>query len=101
MNKHLVFIIGFSLLYTGALFAANLPGYASGSDFTGDLETKAETITNAVIAVAVIAGIIGIVVGAIKYSTGSADSGKQWIVNSLIGLFISGSVYGIAGLIIA
>lgn len=99
MNKGLI-IFTLSFLYTGSLFAASLPGFASGGDFSGDLENKAETITNAVIAVAVIAGIIGIVVGGIKYSSGNADSGKQWLVNSLIGLFLSGSVYGIAALVI-
>jgi hypothetical protein len=52
--------------------------------------------------VTLLAGIVGVVAiagSAIYFSSGNSDKGKQFLTGGLVGIFIAGAVYGIAGVV--
>ena len=92
-------LLTFSIfLFTRVAFAA-LPSFANGGDLSSQLESKGEAITDAVTLVAAIVGVVAIAGSAIYFSSGNADRGKQFLTGGLIGIFIAGAVYGIAGVV--
>lgn len=91
-----IFIGAVVFLYSAITWASNMPSYAGGQDISATLESKGQAITDLVVLVGFIVGIIGIAVGGVKFGSGNAEDGKRWLVNSLVGLIICASIYGIA-----
>ncbi|MES0328326.1 MAG: TrbC/VirB2 family protein [Gammaproteobacteria bacterium] len=87
-----------AFLYTTPVLAA-LPSFASGGDITGDLESKGQTIVDTVTLISAIAGVIAIAGSGVYFSGGNSEKGKQFLVGGLIGIFVAGAVYSIAGLV--
>lgn len=91
-----IFIGAVVFCYSALSWAANMPSYAGGGDIASDLESKGQAITELIVLVGMIVGIMGLAWGGVKFGSGNAQEGKTWIVNSLIGMVICGSIYGIA-----
>ncbi|PCH58885.1 MAG: hypothetical protein COC14_00200 [Burkholderiaceae bacterium] len=92
-------LLTFSLfLFSRTVFAA-LPSYAQGGDVGSQLEEKGLLITDTVTLIAGIVGVVAIAGSAIYFSSGNSDKGKQFLVGGLVGIFISGAVYGIASVV--
>lgn len=90
--------IPLSLIAFRAFAELQMPGYAGGGDLKSDLESTGQNITEvASLAVAIIA-IIGMTIGGGYFAFGNGDMGKRWLMGGGIGLFIAGSVAGIASL---
>lgn len=97
MIKHALLILAVFLINKVA-FAA-LPSYAQSGDVSAQLEEKGLLITDTITLLAGIVGVVAIAGSAIYFSSGNSDKGKQFLTGGLIGIFIAGTVYGIAGLV--
>lgn len=92
-------LLTLSLLLISKVAFAKLPTFASGGDLSSQLESKGQAVTDMITLVAAIVGVVAIAGSAIYFSSGNADRGKQFLVGGLIGIFIAGTVYGIAGVV--
>jgi len=84
---------------TNAAEGAKLPSWASsGTNIESKVSSTGQKIATILSAVVGVLSIIGMLIGAVMFSVNKTDQGKQWFINSLIGLFLSGIVFGIASL---
>jgi hypothetical protein len=97
MIKNILFTLPV-FLYSKFVLAA-LPSYAQSGDVSSQLEEKGLLITDTVTLLAGIVGVVAIAGSAIYFSSGNADKGKQFLTGGLVGIFIAGAVYGIAGVV--
>ena len=86
------------LLVSRAAFA-DLPSYAQGGDVSSQLEEKGLLITDTVTLLVGIVGVVAIAASGLYFSSGNSEKGKQFMFGGLTGIFIAGTVYGIAGLV--
>jgi hypothetical protein len=99
LNLSLTLVMfGLLLLAIAPVEALTLPSYAQGGDLKSSLEQKGKAITDILALVATIISIMGMVVGGMKIGGGDPQGGKQWVIGGLIGLVVTGLVYGIASL---
>ncbi len=99
-----LFVVSFLLTVHLAAFANNsavqLPSWGQQSDIQSTLSSKGEQIANIISSVVAILSILGMLIGAAMFSVSRTDDGKKWILGSVCGLIVAGSVYGIVGLFI-
>ncbi|MDH5485765.1 MAG: hypothetical protein OEY43_11070 [Gammaproteobacteria bacterium] len=88
-----------AILLLSKLAHAELPSYAQGGDVSSQLEEKGLLITDTVTLLVGIIGVVAIAASGMYFSSGNSEKGKQFLSGGLIGIFIAGSVYGIAGLV--
>jgi hypothetical protein len=92
-------LLTFSLFLFSKFAFAALPSYAQSGDVSSQLEEKGLLITDTVTLLAGIVGVVAIAGSAIYFSSGNSDKGKQFLTGGLVGIFIAGAVYGIAGVV--
>ena len=95
--KHTLCTVPLLLVYQIAY--AKLPSFASGGDITGQIEEKGENIVDVVTLLAAVVGVIALGIAAVYIGTGNADKGKHFLVGGLGGIFLAGTIYGIAALV--
>jgi hypothetical protein len=88
------------LFMTPRVEAADLPTYAQGDNINTKVDSKGRDITNVVVAVAVIIGIIGLFVAAGFFGAGQSDTGRRVLISSIIGLILTALAYAIAAVAI-
>lgn len=88
-----------SLLLLSKVAYAELPSYAQGGNVSTQLEEKGLMITDTVTLLVGIVGVVAIAASGLYFSSGNAEKGKQFLSGGLIGIFIAGAVFGIAGLV--
>lgn len=93
------YLLTTAILLLSKLAYADLPSYAQGGDVSSQLEEKGLLITDTVTLLAGIVGVVAIAASGMYFSSGNAEKGKQFLSGGLIGIFIAGAVYGIAGLV--
>jgi hypothetical protein len=93
------YLITTALLLLSKAVHAGLPSYAQGGDVSSQLEEKGLLITDTVTLLTGIVGVVAIGASGIYFSSGNSEKGKQFLFGGLIGIFIAGAVYGIAGLV--
>lgn len=92
-------LLGLTLFFLNKVAFAALPSYAQSGDVSSQLEEKGLVITDTITLLAGIVGVVAIAGSAIYFSSGNSDKGKQFLTGGLIGIFIAGTVYGIAGMV--
>jgi len=92
-------LLSLSLFFLSRVAFAALPSYAQSGDVSSQLEEKGLVITDTITLLAGIVGVVAIAGSAIYFSSGNSDKGKQFLTGGLIGIFIAGAVYGIAGMV--
>ena len=88
-----------ALLLISRLLYAELPSYAQGGDVSSQLEEKGLLITDTITLLSAIVGVVAIAASGMYFSSGNSEKGKTYLFGGLIGIFIAGAVYGIAGLV--
>ena len=74
----------------------SMPNFVQGSaDLTQTANTKGKALVDLAGVIAVIFCALGIITGIIKMNGGNSDDGKERIKNSVIGLIVLGSLYGL------
>jgi hypothetical protein len=99
MKKIVKCLLTVELLLISRLLYAELPSYAQGGDVGSQLEEKGLLITDTVTLLAAIVGVVAIAASGVYFSSGNSEKGKQFLFGGLIGIFIAGAVYSIAGLV--
>lgn len=103
MKRIAASILGaWSYVYSAAcVWALDLPNYASsGADLQSNLTTTGKTITTILLGVTVMIGIGGIIFSGMAFASGDGETGKTRLKNSVIGLVIAATAYGIAAVAI-
>jgi hypothetical protein len=90
--------IPFALAPALAHASLQLPSYAAGTDVMAQATSTGKKITDLASLIVAIIAIICIIVSGVFFSQGNAETGKRYLVGSLIGLFVAGCAAGIAQL---
>ncbi len=79
---------------------AKLPSYASGGSVDAKAQSVGKKVTDVVALIVGILAILGMFAGAGFFALGRKDNGWQFLGGGVIALLLSGSVYGIATLVV-
>lgn len=99
MKTLLKYLFTAALLLISRILYGELPSYAQGGDVSSQLEEKGLLITDTITLLSAIVGVVAIAASGMYFSSGNAEKGKTYLFGGLIGIFIAGTVYGIAGLV--
>ena len=99
MKKLKQWLLTSAILLVSRVAFADLPSYAQGGDVSSQLEEKGLLITDTVTLLVGIVGVVAIAASGLYFSGGNSEKGKQFMFGGLTGIFIAGTVYGIAGLV--
>lgn len=75
-----------------------LPSYASGQDAATQVESIGQKVMDFIGIVGIVVSLAGMAWSAVHFGRGAHDVGKQYLGGGVIGLIMTGLIYGIASL---